>query len=122
MKNYWIKLRHDILATPHVAMLRDRLWRRYIEMMLFAGKDGKDGRLPTKDEMAWLLHVEAEQLETELNELAEHGLLSIIDGRHHVADFSDSQASSKHAQYMKEWRDKKRQEKQEEKADLQIKR
>lgn len=118
MKNYWIKLRHDTLSTPHIAMLRDRLWRRYIEMMLFAGKAGKDGHLPTKDEMSWLLHCDVEQLETELSELAELGLLSIIDGRYYVAEFNDNQAASKHAQYMKEWREKKKAQQKDEFAEI----
>lgn len=122
MKNYWIKLRHDVLSTPNVAMLRDRLWRRYIEMMIFAGMSGKDGRLPTKDEMAWGLRCEVEQLETEMSELAEAGLLSIIDGRYYVADFKDSQASSKHAQYMQKWREKKAAAVKEEKTQIEIKR
>ena len=122
MKNYWIKLRHDTLSTPHIAMLRDRLWRRYIELMLFAGMAGKDGRLPSKDEIAWGLRCDVEQLETEMSELAELGLLSIIDGRYYVADFTDTQAASKHAQYMKQWREKKKTEQQQEKAQIEIKR
>jgi hypothetical protein len=107
-KNYWLKLRHDTLSVPHLARLRDRLWRRYIEMMIFASMTEKDGELPKADDMAWLLHCDVEQLETELAELAAAGLLSIIDGRYHVSTFKDTQSPSKHAQYMKGWREKKK--------------
>lgn len=111
-RNYWIKLKHDVLATPKIAILRDRLWRRYIEMMLFAGKTGKSGKIPPTPEMAWLLHCDPEQLETELAELASFGLLSIVDGVYHVSDYAETQAPSKHAQYMQEWREKKKDEKE----------
>ena len=124
MKNYWIKLRHDTLSTPHLAQLRDRLWRRYIECMLFAGQHGKDGRLPAKHDMAWMLHCDVEQLETELAELAAAGLLSLVDGDYYVSDFEDTQSPSKHAQYMREWREKKKAENEEkkQKAKIEIKR
>ena len=108
MKRYWLKLPHDILSMPRIAMLQDRLWRRFIELLLVASKTNKAGELPSVKEISWLLRHDIEQVETELAELAEVGALSIVEGVYSVAGYEDMQAASKHAQYMREWRDKKK--------------
>jgi hypothetical protein len=102
---YWIKLYHEILHDRKMAQLRDRLWRRVMECFLLAGEANDDGYLPSMDDMAWSLRADAEQLETELTELVQLGILQVIDGRYHVTKFSQRQEPMAKAEYMRRKRD-----------------
>ena len=57
--NYYVKLRHSFLEDPTIARLDNRLWRRYIELTLLAGKfngeEEKTGVLPGIEDIAWHL-------------------------------------------------------------------
>jgi len=77
---YWIKLYHEILDDPKMGRLSDRLWRRTVEMFLFAGKHEGDGCLPPIEDMAWSLRVTPEQLQSELDELERIGIIRQDDG------------------------------------------
>jgi DNA-binding transcriptional regulator YhcF (GntR family) len=107
---YWIKLYHEILHDPKMAMLSSQLWRRAIEMFLFAGETNSDGALPPLKEMAWTLHTSPEVLETELNELASAGIVDRRDGGWLVVKFAERQAPSPAAKRMAEFRKRKRKE------------
>lgn len=78
----WIKLHGATLTDPKMGMLNDRLWRRFVELILVASQKVPidDGRLPPPREIAWTLHVTPEQIETEMIELAAIGLLSQVEG------------------------------------------
>ncbi len=105
---YWIKLWHEILHDLKMAQLRDRLYRRVIECFLFAGQEDDDGYLPDLNQMAWTLHSDPETLETEFNELAQLGILQILEGRWHVTHFAGRQAKMSKAEYMRRKRESER--------------
>jgi len=75
MADYWIKLYHDILDDPKMAVLPDNLWRRIIELFLFAGKLYKDGNLPETKQIAWALRQNENDLETELKQIVTTGII-----------------------------------------------
>ena len=102
---YWIKLYHETLDDPKMARLSDRLYRRVIECFLLAGNEHKDGLLPSLPDIAWRLHCDEEQLETELIELSNIGILSQQEGRWYVTKFAERQEKMSKAEYMKRKRD-----------------
>jgi DnaD/phage-associated family protein len=75
MADYWIKLYHDILDDPKMAVLPDNLWRRIIELFLFAGKLYKDGNLPDTKQIAWCLRRNENELEMELKQIVSTGII-----------------------------------------------
>jgi hypothetical protein len=86
--NYWIKLYHEMNYDPKIGRLSDRLFRRAIQCFLFAGEVGDGGRLPPIDDMAYVMRCDMEHLETELFNLSENGIISIIDGVYYVTNFT----------------------------------
>ena len=107
---YWIKLYHEMLHDRKVASLDDHLWRRTVELFLMAGEQNEGGLLPTLDDMTWLLRSSKEELETDLNELIQVGIIEFIDGRYQVRKFSERQAPLDKADYMRRLRDRKQRE------------
>lgn len=90
---YWVKLYHEILDDPKMGRLPDSLWRRTIELFLLAGDLDSDGVLPTVDDMAWRLRVDGAALTTNLEALAQVGIVTRRDdGRWIVTKFSERQA------------------------------
>lgn len=102
---YWIKLYQEILYDPKMGMMSDRLWRRTIELFLMAGEMDDSGNLPPIDEIAWKLRLGREQLETEMIELQETGILSRVEGRWYVTKFEERQAPMDKAEYMRRKRE-----------------
>jgi len=98
---YWIKLYHEILHDPKMARMPDNLWRRCIELFLMAGENADDGSLPPIEDIAWGLRVDAEHLETEMIELQNMGILSMVDGEWYVTKFVERQAALPKAEYMR---------------------
>jgi len=77
---YWIKLYHEILDDPKMGRLSDHLWRRAIEMFLFAGKQGGNGEVPCVEDMAWSLRTTPAELQEDLDELERIGIICQGDG------------------------------------------
>jgi DnaD/phage-associated family protein len=102
---YWIKLYHEILHDRKMATLDDRLWRRIIECFLFAGEVDQEGYLPSLADMAWILRVREEELETDLNELIRIGILEHREGVYYVRNFKMRQAKLPKAEYMRRLRE-----------------
>jgi len=98
---YWIKLYHEILHDRKMATLDNRIWRRAIECFLFAGDLDEEGYLPRLADMAWVLHLTEEELETDLNELVRLGILEHRDGLYFVRKFAERQAPLPKAEYMR---------------------
>lgn len=105
---YWIKLYHEILDDPKMGKLPDRLYRRTIECFLLAGDFDQGGFLPPLEDIAWRLHLDAEQLETDLIELQRIGLLDVIDGRWFVAKFAERQAADSNTERWQRWNERQR--------------
>jgi len=102
--NYWIKLYTEILDDPKMAMLDDHLWRRFYEFCLVAGKHNKGGLLPTVDQMAWLLRVSAKDLQDDVTNLVEIGLLTEDNGYTIVTNFSKRQTKMSDAERQVKYR------------------
>ena len=78
---YWIKLYHEIIHDPKMCRLSDRLYRRCIELFLIAGETDDEGFLPNVDDIAWTLRMGKDDLETDMADLASHGILHKDSGR-----------------------------------------
>jgi len=102
---YWIKLYHEILHDRKMATLDDRLWRRVIECFLFAGEVDQEGYLPTVSDMAWILRINEEELETDLNALISLGILEHREGLYFVRNFKVRQDKLPKAEYMRRLRE-----------------
>lgn len=101
---FWIKLWIEILHDTKMALLPDRLWRRGVECFCMAGERGDDGFLPTLEEMAWILRLQPEILESELVELQNSGILNVIDGRWVVVNFEERQRPRTSAERSRQYR------------------
>jgi len=108
---YWIKLYLEMLDDPKMGRMNDRLYRRTVETLLFAGEMGDGGFLPTLEDMSWRLRTTPEQLETDLIELSLVGILSFNDvrGRWFVNNFAERQKPSSAAERMRRYRKRNKQ-------------
>lgn len=104
---YWIKLYIEILNDRKMMQLEDRLFRRVIELFLFAGEIDQDGLLPPIGDVAWRLHMDTEQLETDMIELQRVGILSVDDGNWIVTKYAERQAPVSDAERMRQLRERK---------------
>lgn len=92
--DYWIKSYHADLDDPALAMLPDRLWRRYHELSLVAGRVNgmiKIGSLPDTASIAWMLRMPTEDLEGDLNELEKHSLVNRTEAGWNLPGFAARQ-------------------------------
>lgn len=106
---YWIKLYDEILDDPKMARLPDRLWRRVTECFLFAGREREGGYLPPLEDMAWTLRCSEEELESDLQAIADRcGILELRDGRWFVVQFESRQARVSDAERQSRRRDRVR--------------
>jgi len=106
--NYWLKLYHELLHDPKMAMLDSDTWRRCIEMFLFAGEHGtKRGYLPDVTHMAWTLHTTEDALTADIDALVDLGILSRDDdGDAYVTQFESRQAPASSAARQKRHRER----------------
>lgn len=91
---YWIKLYHELLDDPKIGLLSDNLWRRTIELFLLAGEIDNEGQLPKTDEIAWRLRQLPADLEPELKELEQIGIIEANNKGWFVKNFAARQAAS----------------------------
>lgn len=106
--NYWLKLYHEMLDDPKVMTLRHALRWRFIECLLVAGEMDEDGLLPETQNYAWRVRDSFEVVETELNELADAGLLSRNEGQWMVTKFADRQSAESAKERMRRMRERQR--------------
>lgn len=104
--DYWMKLYVELLDDPKMALLPDRLWRRTIEVMLVAKKLGTDGHLPETRQIAWLLRMDAAELQKDLEEITVTGIV-IPDGNGwFIPKFAKRQAATTDADRKAHQRDR----------------
>lgn len=104
---YWIKLYHEILDDPKMALLPDHLWRFTIELFLLAGKNGDDGSLPEPMHIAWMLRRSIEEITADLKALVETGIISVTESGYIVTKFASRQSASSSAERTQRYRDAK---------------
>ncbi len=105
---YWIKLYHEILDDPKMATLPDRLWRRVIEIFLCAGRVDKNGELPPTNQIAWMLRMQADDVEADLEKIAATGIISRHGDGWMVNRFADRQSAVSDAERQRQSRDRKK--------------
>lgn len=108
MAGYWIKLYHEILDDPKMATLPDRLWRRFYELCLIAGRADQEGKLPEIKQIAWTLRMSPDEIKPDIDELQKLGLISIENENLNVTNFSKRQSAPTSAEKIKFHRDEKR--------------
>jgi DnaD/phage-associated family protein len=105
---YWLKLYYEMLDDPKIGKLSPVLRWRFIECLLVAGETDEGGLLPDVNEMAWRVRESGERYETELNELTNVGLLSRVDGRYLVTNFSNRQQAVSGAERVARYRERQK--------------
>lgn len=69
MAKYFIKMFIEILDDPKVQTLPDRLWRRFYELVLLAGRYDDGGNLPDTQAIAWALRQHTDDVALDLQQL-----------------------------------------------------
>lgn len=111
--NYWIKFYIEILDDPKMATLPDRLWRRFYELCLIAGRSNKNGDIPGIKQTAWILRMDPAELAKDMEELLELGLITDTgdDGTGwNITNFSKRQSKLEPAEKMQRYRDERKRE------------
>lgn len=104
---YWIKLYIEILDDAKMGTMTDRLFRRTIQLFLLAGELNGSGQLPSVSDMSWRLRMGADELETDLADLASAGIVHKVDGDWVVTKFADRQSPVSDAERMRRYRERK---------------
>ncbi|MCA9929677.1 MAG: hypothetical protein KC419_14420 [Anaerolineales bacterium] len=109
---YWIKLYDEILDDPKMGRLSDGAFRLCINLFLLAGRqDERDGRLPSLDDIAWILRLRTEDITALWEELERAGVVCTKDESPFVVNFDKRQGAIDDAERMRRYRERKRQEK-----------
>jgi len=108
---YWIKLYHEMLDDPKMGRLPDTVYRRCIELFLYAGELDNDGHLPCTNDIAWRL-LRQNEASDEFIESLEHlesvGILERTDTGWLVVKFQDRQAPVSDAERQRQFRNRQR--------------
>lgn len=99
--NYWIKLFIEILDDSKMATLPDRLWRRVVELFLLAGRYYKDGVLPDTNELSWALRMSMDDLDLDLKQIAQIGIINKTETGWLVVNFARRQSKMTAAEKMR---------------------
>jgi hypothetical protein len=110
MADYWIKWYHEILDDPKMATLPDRLWRRFAELCLLAGKlcPDKSGKLPDARQIAWMLRMPTDDLQLDLEQLASTGLIEPIPGGWFIVNFQKRQHAASSTERVQRHRERQK--------------
>ena len=87
MSKFRFRLHYDILYDYKTAELPDRQWRRFIELVVIAGKYEAGGWLPEVGKIAQLLHKKKETIIPDLEYLADRGFIGCRQGRYFIPNF-----------------------------------
>src|SRR4030042_462165 len=104
---YWIKLYHEILDDPKMAMLPDRLWRRIIELFLMAGRYNKGGILPDTNQIAWMLRMNTDELAMDMQQIQTTGIIERQVNGWLIPQFANRQIALTDAEKQKAYRERK---------------
>ena len=110
MADYWIKWYHEIIDDPKMATLPDRLWRRFSELCLLAGKLGgneKSGTLPDTRQLAWMLRMSTDDLQLDLIQLSRTDLIEAIPNGWVIPKFNVRQSAVGVTERVRQHRDRK---------------
>ena len=116
----WIKLWTEALNDPKMILLTDGAYRRFIELLLFAGEVDKDGLLGPYTHIAVKCRVDARLLTSQLEELQHAELLHADDNHWYVTNWHKRQPPTTATDRVKRFREKKRKEAKEKKEEKDI--
>ena len=71
----WAKLHCNTLDNETIGFLSDKLWRKYIELLLIAKEFDENGRLPPEKAIAWRLRISLDECNETFQELESLKLL-----------------------------------------------
>ena len=108
--NYWIKFYCEILDDPKMATLPDRLWRRFYELCLLAGKQNKDGEIPPVNQIAWSLRMSESDITDDITALVNIGLITVTGMGYVVTSFAKRQTKLSNADKSREYRERQHRE------------
>lgn len=124
MADYWIKWYHEILDDPKMATLPDRLWRRFSELCLLAGKlcVDKSGKLPDTRQIAWALRMSTDDLAIDLAQLSAVGIIEPIPNGWIIVNFQKRQQAATTTERVRQHRERKQREQYYTPGETQLKR
>jgi len=94
MARPWVKLHTKMLDNPDMAELPDYLYRRWIELLMLAGRNDADGQLQPVKKMAFILHLPEVKLSEALTALSAVGVVhQETDGSWHITNWRKHQYS-----------------------------
>jgi hypothetical protein len=94
MADYWAKIYIEIIDDPKMATMPDRLWRRTIELFLLAKKFNNGGHLPDTKQLAWILRMTTDELDLDLKQISQTGIVKAESGGWFVVQFEKRQSAS----------------------------
>lgn len=106
--SYWIKLYLEVLEDPKMGTLPDSLWRRFIELCLLAGKEGRGGNLPDTQKLAWVLRMDNDKLQADIEQLAQTGMIQAVPGGWFVVNFAKRQEPVTGKERVAQYREKQK--------------
>lgn len=109
MADYWIKWYIEILDDPKMATLPDRLWRRFSELCLISARvsPDKSGTLPDVRQIAWVLRIQTDDLQHDLDQLCATGMVEPIPNGWLIVNFTKRQAATPTNERVKQHRERK---------------
>lgn len=109
MADYWIKWYHEIIDDPKMATLPDRLWRRFSELCLLAGRlcPDKSGILPDTRQLAWMLRMNTDDLQIDLDQLSGTNMIRPIPNGWLIVNFQKRQQAASSTERVRQHRERK---------------
>ncbi|HEY3343378.1 MAG TPA: hypothetical protein VGJ97_00525, partial [Anaerolineaceae bacterium] len=105
---YWIKLFHEIVDDPKMALMPDRLWRRTVELFLLAGRHNQSGLLPDTRQLAWELRMPTDDLQLDLEQIERTGILQRVQSGWLVTHFEKRQSPADPAERKRQQRSREK--------------
>jgi DnaD/phage-associated family protein len=99
--NILLALLFYLLSNMPMATLPDRLWRRVVELFLLAGRYYRDGQLPDTNELAWSLRMTMDDLDMDLKQIAQTGIINKTETGWLVVNFAKRQEKMTSAEKMR---------------------
>ena len=113
MARPWIKLYTEALNDPEMMLLTDGAYRRFIELLLFAGEVDDNGRVGPISHICVKCNVSAKIADEQLDELQAAGMIHLNDNIYYVSNWHKRQPKSTTNDRVKAHRERKKDTKKE---------
>lgn len=102
---YWLKLYYEILNDEKVMLLPVNLRWRFIECLILAGEMQENGYLPSARRFSFRTRSPISEIEHDLEQMAQEGLVDCREGRWFVRNYEKRQGPSPNARRQQRWRE-----------------